>query len=108
MLKHLVLFQLFSWQPAPHGQSQSNVAKQASNQIPTFATAVLDLRLVLGYDWQRQQQKVINHIKAQGYFVIDRESTDEERLTHSKIIRVISGTDTMPSAPRLIFLLLKK
>ena len=54
---------------------------------------MLDLRLVLGNDWQRQQQKVIDHIKSQGYFVIDREPTDEERAAHAKIIRVISGND---------------
>ena len=76
-----------------NGMQSGNVGKQASNQIPTYATAVLDLRLVLGNDWQRQQQKVIDHIKSQGYFVIDREPTDEERAAHAKIIRVISGND---------------
>ncbi len=76
-----------------NGMQSGNVGKLASNQIPTFATAVLDLRLVLGNDWQRQQQKVINHIKAQGYYVTDHEPTDEERATHAKIIKVLAGND---------------
>jgi acetylornithine deacetylase/succinyl-diaminopimelate desuccinylase-like protein len=76
-----------------NGMQSGNVGKLASNQIPTFATAVLDLRLVLGNDWQRQQQKVIDHIKAQGYFVTDHEPTDEERATYAKIIKIIAGND---------------
>ncbi len=76
-----------------NGMHSGNVGALASNQIPTYATAVLDLRPVLGNDWQRQQQKVIDHIKAQGYFVTDHEPTDEERKQHAKIIKVIAGDD---------------
>jgi acetylornithine deacetylase/succinyl-diaminopimelate desuccinylase-like protein len=76
-----------------NGMQSGNVGKMASNQIPTFATAVLDLRLVLGNDWQRQQQKVVDHIKAQGYHVIDHEPTDEERAQYGKLIKVIPGED---------------
>ena len=71
-----------------NGMQSGNVGKLASNQIPTYATAVIDLRLVLGNDWKRQQQKVIDHIKAQGYFVTDHEPTDEERKKYGKIIKV--------------------
>ncbi len=74
-----------------NGFQSGNVGKMASNQIPTFATAVIDLRLVLGNDWKKQQQKVIDHIKEQGYYVIDHEPTDEERAAHGKIIKVITG-----------------
>ena len=76
-----------------NGMHSGNVGVLASNQIPTYATAVLDLRLVIGNDWQKQQQKVIDHIKAQGYFVTDHEPTDEERKQHAKIIKVIAGDD---------------
>lgn len=78
-----------------NGMQSGNVGKMASNQIPTFATAVLDLRLVLGNDWKRQQQKVIDHIKAQGYFVTEAEPSDEERKKYAKIIKVIGGDDGM-------------
>jgi acetylornithine deacetylase/succinyl-diaminopimelate desuccinylase-like protein len=76
-----------------NGMQSGNVGKLASNQIPTFATAVLDLRLVLGNDWQRQQQKVIGHIREEGYFVTDHEPTDEERANYPKLIKVIPGKD---------------
>ncbi|HEX7411717.1 MAG TPA: M20/M25/M40 family metallo-hydrolase, partial [Bacteroidales bacterium] len=72
-----------------NGMQSGNVGKLASNQIPTYATAVLDLRLVLGNDWKRQQQKVIDHIKAQGYYITDHEPADEERIKYAKIIKVI-------------------
>ena len=72
-----------------NGMQSGNVGKMASNQIPTIATAVLDLRLVLGNDWERQQQKVIDHIKTQGFYVTEKEPTDEERRKYVKIIKVI-------------------
>jgi acetylornithine deacetylase/succinyl-diaminopimelate desuccinylase-like protein len=76
-----------------NGMQSGNVGKLASNQIPTYATAVIDLRLVLGNDWKRQQQKVIDHIKAQGYYITDHEPTDEERMKYAKIIKVIPDED---------------
>jgi len=72
-----------------NGMQSGNVGAMASNQIPTYANAVLDLRLVPGNDWQRQMQKVADHIRAQGYYVIDREPTDEERSHYGKIAKVI-------------------
>jgi acetylornithine deacetylase/succinyl-diaminopimelate desuccinylase-like protein len=76
-----------------NGMQSGNVGKMASNQIPTTATAVLDLRVVPGNDWQKQQQKVIDHIRGQGYYVSDHEPTDEERMKYAKIIKIIPGND---------------
>ena len=76
-----------------NGMQSGNIGKMASNQIPTTASAVIDLRLVLGNDWERQQQKVIEHIKAQGYFVTDKEPTGDERKKHEKIIQVVAKKD---------------
>jgi acetylornithine deacetylase/succinyl-diaminopimelate desuccinylase-like protein len=76
-----------------NGMQSGNVGKLASNQVPTFATAVIDLRLVLGNDWKRQQQKVTDHIKSMGYYVTDHEPTDDERKKYAKIIKVINGND---------------
>ncbi len=75
-----------------NGIRSGNVGAQASNQIPTYATAVLDLRLVLGNDWQRQQQKVIDHIRRQGFTVLDHDPTDTERREYPRIIKVLTGT----------------
>jgi acetylornithine deacetylase/succinyl-diaminopimelate desuccinylase-like protein len=76
-----------------NGMQSGNVGKTASNQIPAFATAVLDLRLVLGNDFRKQQQKVIEHIRMQGYHIIDHDPTDEERLRYKKIAKVIAPDD---------------
>jgi acetylornithine deacetylase/succinyl-diaminopimelate desuccinylase-like protein len=76
-----------------NGMQSGNVGKMASNQIPTTASAVLDLRLVLGNDWKKQQQKVIDHIQAQGYTILDHEPTDDERSKYSKLAKVVRGDD---------------
>lgn len=77
-----------------NGMQSGNVGKMASNQIPTTAEAVLDLRLVPGNDWQRQQQKVIDHIRRQGFFVTNHEPTDGERQRYGRIVRVITGKNS--------------
>jgi acetylornithine deacetylase/succinyl-diaminopimelate desuccinylase-like protein len=71
-----------------NGFASGNVGAQAANIIPVKAEAVLDLRMVLGNDSERQIQKVTEHIRSKGYFIIDREPTDEERQQHSKIIKI--------------------
>jgi acetylornithine deacetylase/succinyl-diaminopimelate desuccinylase-like protein len=71
-----------------NGMASGNVGAQAANVIPTKAEAVLDLRLVLGNDVDRQVQKVADHIKAMGYYVIDRDPTDAERDKYARTIRV--------------------
>jgi len=48
--------------------------------------------LVLGNDWQRQQQKLIEHIRGQGFTVLDHDPSDAERRQYAKIIKVVSGT----------------
>ena len=71
-----------------NGIQSAGVGKQSANVIPTKAIASIDLRLVAGNDWKRQQQKVIDHIKSQGYYVTDAEPSDEERALHEKICMV--------------------
>jgi acetylornithine deacetylase/succinyl-diaminopimelate desuccinylase-like protein len=71
-----------------NGIQSAGVGKQSANVIPTKAIASLDLRLVVGNDWARQQQKVIDHIMAQGFHVIGEEPTDQERMQFDKICMV--------------------
>ena len=71
-----------------NGFASGDVGALARNVIPTTATAVLDLRLVKGNDHQRQTQRLIDHIRKQGYHVIDREPTDAERAQHPLLARV--------------------
>ncbi len=71
-----------------NGISSGDVGALARNVIPTTATAVLDLRLVKGNDHQRQFQLLSDHIRKQGFYVIDHDPTDEERQRHPLIARV--------------------
>lgn len=74
-----------------NGIESSNIGTIQANIIPTSATAVLDLRLVLGNDWKKQQQNVIDHIIKQGFYITEREPTDEERSRYRKIVQVKKG-----------------
>lgn len=71
-----------------NGMRSADVGERSRNVIPTTATAALDLRLVLGNMPDRQVERVITHIRAQGYEVLDREPTLDERRRFARIARV--------------------
>ena len=73
-----------------NGFGSGDIGSLARNVIPTTATAVLDLRLVKGNDHQRQVERLKEHVRKQGYLVIDRDPTNEERLKHSRIAKIIA------------------
>ncbi len=72
-----------------NGLSSAETGALARNVIPTTAVAALDLRLVLGNDHRRQVERLVAHIRAEGFHVTEREPTDEERLTHPLVAKVI-------------------
>jgi acetylornithine deacetylase/succinyl-diaminopimelate desuccinylase-like protein len=72
------------------GLRSEDVGRQSRTIIPAEATATLDLRLVKGITPRTQVERLIEHIKKQGYFVITTEPNDETRLKHSLIARVVS------------------
>jgi acetylornithine deacetylase/succinyl-diaminopimelate desuccinylase-like protein len=74
-----------------NGFRSADVGDKARNVIPTVATATLDLRLVKGNDWKRQVDKLVRHIERQGFTVLDREPTMDERRRFPKIARVEAG-----------------
>lgn len=53
--------------------------------IPAQARAEIDIRLVKESDPERLLSLIKKHIETQGYKLIDREPTKEERLNHPKI-----------------------
>ena len=71
-----------------NGMQGGNIGKKASNVIPTSASAVLDLRMVMGNEYTVQQQKVLNFIRKQGYHITQQEPTDAERKEFPKIAKV--------------------
>jgi acetylornithine deacetylase/succinyl-diaminopimelate desuccinylase-like protein len=53
--------------------------------IPEQVTAYIDVRLVAETDGGEQLEKIRKHIEKQGFLVLDRAPTDEERLNNQKI-----------------------
>jgi acetylornithine deacetylase/succinyl-diaminopimelate desuccinylase-like protein len=71
-----------------NGIKSADVGELGANIIPTKAEAMLDLRLVLGNEVDKQINKVTRHIEKNGFHVLDHEPTDEERLKYSKLIKI--------------------
>jgi acetylornithine deacetylase/succinyl-diaminopimelate desuccinylase-like protein len=71
-----------------NGISSGDVGALARNVIPTTASAVLDLRLVKGNDHRQQVARLIDHIRKQGFYVIDHDPTDAERKQYALIAKV--------------------
>jgi len=78
------------------GMASSRVGAQASNVIPSTAFATLDIRLVKGMDLAQTQQVVRDFVRKQGFHVVDREPTADERRMHPKVAKLVfaerSGT----------------
>ena len=72
-----------------NGMSSGDIGSLARNIIPTTASAVLDLRMVGGNDYHAQVGRLIDHIRKQGFLVIDKDPTDEERRVHPFIAKVV-------------------
>jgi acetylornithine deacetylase/succinyl-diaminopimelate desuccinylase-like protein len=55
--------------------------------IPEYVTAHIDVRLVVETDALEQINKIKKHVEKQGYLVLDRDPTDEERASYDKIVK---------------------
>jgi acetylornithine deacetylase/succinyl-diaminopimelate desuccinylase-like protein len=73
------------------GLASASVGAQSRNVIPERATASLDIRLVKGVDHRVAVNRVIEHIRAQGYFVTDQEPGAATRRAHPRVARVVSA-----------------
>lgn len=71
------------------GMASSRIGAQASNVIPSTASVSLDIRLVKGMDPQITRQRVLEHIRKQGFFVVDQEPSAEIRMAHPKVAMVV-------------------
>ena len=68
------------------GMKSGWVEKEVRTIIPSFALAEIDVRLVKETDPKRMVKLIKNHIKSEGYYIIDRDPTDSERVKYNKII----------------------
>jgi acetylornithine deacetylase/succinyl-diaminopimelate desuccinylase-like protein len=74
------------------GFSAGWVGDEARTIVPATATAEIDIRLVVESDPDRLIGLVRDHIISQGYYVIEREPSAEERETHPRICQFTSST----------------
>lgn len=61
------------------------VGAEARTIVPATAVAEVDVRLVVESDPERLMGLIRDHIEGLGYYVIDREPTEDERRAHPKI-----------------------
>ncbi len=67
------------------GIRSGDVGDQARNSIQTSATASIGLRLVPAQTPDYLREVIETHIRAQGYLVVHREPTADERAAHDRI-----------------------
>jgi acetylornithine deacetylase/succinyl-diaminopimelate desuccinylase-like protein len=70
------------------GMASARAGAQASNVIPATATASIDIRLVKGIGHRQAAARVVEHIRKQGYFIVDQDPGADTRLSHAKVARV--------------------
>jgi len=73
------------------GMASSRIGAAASNVIPSTASASIDVRLVKGMDPRRTQDRIIDHIRKQGFFVVERAATAADRRAHAKVALIARG-----------------
>jgi acetylornithine deacetylase/succinyl-diaminopimelate desuccinylase-like protein len=76
------------------GMSSGWVGKEARTIVPESATAELDLRLVVETDGRRLQGLVKDHLKSQGYEIVDQIPDKKMRLKEPNLVLVKEGSVT--------------
>ena len=67
------------------GMQSGWVEKEVRTIIPSYALAEIDVRVVKETDPDRLIKLIKNHIKSQGYYLIDRDPKENERSKYNKI-----------------------
>jgi acetylornithine deacetylase/succinyl-diaminopimelate desuccinylase-like protein len=75
------------------GMASSRTGAQASNVIPSTAMATLDIRLVKGMDPRATAERVVEHVRRQGFFVVDRAPSRQTRMAYPKVALVATKGD---------------
>ena len=67
------------------GMQSGWINEKVRTIIPAWARAEIDVRLVKESNPERLLRLIKEHVENQGYLVLDREPTKEERLAHPKV-----------------------
>jgi acetylornithine deacetylase/succinyl-diaminopimelate desuccinylase-like protein len=71
------------------GMASARSGEKASNVIPSIATASIDIRLVKDISPEQAQARVIEHIRKQGYFVVNHDPDPDTLMSHAKVAKVV-------------------
>ncbi len=71
------------------GLASASVGEKAANVVPRDAVAELDLRTTVEADPAYLVGLLGRHVEAQGYHLVEKEPTDEERAAWPKLARLI-------------------
>jgi len=73
------------------GLASGYVGSQSRTLVPATATARIDMRLVKGNEPRRQVERLKEHIRAQGYFVTDKDPDPETRMKYPLIAKITTS-----------------
>jgi acetylornithine deacetylase/succinyl-diaminopimelate desuccinylase-like protein len=71
------------------GMASARIGGQASNVVPSTATATIDIRLVKGVDHDVAAKRLIDHIRKQGYYIVESDPDAQTRMAHPRIAKVV-------------------
>jgi acetylornithine deacetylase/succinyl-diaminopimelate desuccinylase-like protein len=71
------------------GMASARTGGQASNVVPSTATATIDIRLVKGVDHDVAAKRLIDHIRKQGYYIVESDPDAQTRMAHPRIAKVV-------------------
>jgi acetylornithine deacetylase/succinyl-diaminopimelate desuccinylase-like protein len=69
-------------------EAGGGVSGQGRTIIPAWAKARLDLRFVKNVDPSKQFERLVAHVRKQGYFIVDHEPDAETRAAHALLASV--------------------
>jgi acetylornithine deacetylase/succinyl-diaminopimelate desuccinylase-like protein len=71
------------------GMASARVGSTATNIIPASATATFDVRLVKSMNLQRTFEVLREHVRKQGFFVVDAEPGADIRRAHPRVAKLV-------------------
>jgi acetylornithine deacetylase/succinyl-diaminopimelate desuccinylase-like protein len=80
------------------GMASSRVGDKASNVVPATATATIDMRLVKGIDPATAFARLREHIKKQGYVIVDKEPDPGTRMKVPRLALVVEDPASYPAS----------
>ena len=69
-------------------EAGGGIGGQGRTIVPATASARVDLRFVKGVDPSKQFERLVTHVKKQGYFLVEKEPDDAVRAAHAQIASV--------------------